>query len=81
MSCSARCSACAGPMTTRPTISSSILPTTTNLTAPHVHWRLRIAPDLTTWGGFELGAGMPINAASPEADAARLRLAEAEAAP
>lgn len=38
-----------------------------------VHWRLRIAPDLVTWGGFELGAGVPINPSSPEKDAEALR--------
>ena len=37
------------------------------------HWRLRIAPDLTTPGGFELGAGMAINASLPERDAETLR--------
>lgn len=37
------------------------------------HWRLRIAPGLATWGGFELGAGIPINPSSPEADARILR--------
>lgn len=39
----------------------------------HLHWRLRIVPDLVNWGGFERGAGMPINPSSPEADAAHLR--------
>ena len=43
--------------------------------APHWHWRLRIVPDVATWGGFELGAGMPINPSSPEDDARRLRAA------
>jgi len=43
--------------------------------APHLHWRLRIAPHLVTWGGFELGAGMPINPSRPEDDAALLRTA------
>lgn len=41
--------------------------------ADHLHWRLRIVPDLVNWGGFERGAGMPINPSSPEADAAQLR--------
>jgi UDPglucose--hexose-1-phosphate uridylyltransferase len=41
--------------------------------ARFVHWRLRIVPDLIDWGGFERGAGMPINSSAPEADAARLR--------
>lgn len=40
---------------------------------PFSHWRLRIAPDTTTWGGFELGAGVAINPASPERDAGLLR--------
>lgn len=40
---------------------------------PFVHWRLRIVPDLIDWGGFERGAGMPINPSAPEADAERLR--------
>jgi UDPglucose--hexose-1-phosphate uridylyltransferase len=41
--------------------------------APHLHWRLRILPNLVTWGGFELGTGIPINPSSPEQDAATLR--------
>jgi len=41
--------------------------------AKHFHWRLRIAPDLVNWGGFERGSGMPINPSGPEADAALLR--------
>lgn len=44
-----------------------------HLRSPYVHWRLRIAPDLATWGGFELGAGTAINPSSPEDDAAMLR--------
>jgi UDPglucose--hexose-1-phosphate uridylyltransferase len=45
----------------------------TQLRSLYFHWRLRIAPDLATWGGFELGAGMAINPSSPECDAATLR--------
>ena len=41
--------------------------------APHVHWRLRIMPDLVTAGGFEIGTGMAINPSSPEQDAETLR--------
>jgi UDPglucose--hexose-1-phosphate uridylyltransferase len=41
--------------------------------AKHVHWRLRIVPDLVNWGGFERGSGIPINPSAPEADAALLR--------
>jgi UDPglucose--hexose-1-phosphate uridylyltransferase len=41
--------------------------------SPFVHWRLRIVPDLVTPGGFELGAGLPINPALPEDDARVLR--------
>jgi UDPglucose--hexose-1-phosphate uridylyltransferase len=41
----------------------------------YVHWRLRIMPHLATWGGFERGAGLPINPASPEHDAVALRAA------
>lgn len=41
--------------------------------SPWIHWRLRLVPDLVRPGGFELGAGLPINPSSPEADAARLR--------
>lgn len=41
--------------------------------SPWIHWRLRLLPDLVRPGGFELGAGLPINPSSPEADAARLR--------
>jgi UDPglucose--hexose-1-phosphate uridylyltransferase len=40
---------------------------------PHAHWRLRIAPNLVTWGGFELGTGVPVNPSGPEADAHALR--------
>jgi UDPglucose--hexose-1-phosphate uridylyltransferase len=43
------------------------------LGAPHVHWRLRIVPDLITAGGFEIGTGMAINPSSPEQDAETLR--------
>jgi UDPglucose--hexose-1-phosphate uridylyltransferase len=43
--------------------------------ALHLHWRLRVAPDLVTWGGFELGTGMPINPSCPEKDAELLRVA------
>jgi UDPglucose--hexose-1-phosphate uridylyltransferase len=43
------------------------------------HWRLRIVPDLTTPGGFELGSGLAINPSRPEDDAEVLR-AEARAA-
>ena len=44
---------------------------------PHFHWRLRIAPDLAIWGGFELGTGIAVNPSSPEADAELLRAAAA----
>ena len=37
---------------------------------------LCIAPDLVTWAGFELGAGMPINPSQPEKDAVVLRVAD-----
>jgi len=43
------------------------------LGAPHVHWRLRIIPELVTAGGFEIGTGMAINPSSPEQDAETLR--------
>lgn len=43
--------------------------------APHWHWKLRIVPDVATWGGFELGGGLPINPSSPEDDAQALRTA------
>jgi UDPglucose--hexose-1-phosphate uridylyltransferase len=46
---------------------------TTDARAQHLHWRLRIAPKLTYWGGFELGTNLPINPSSPEDDAAALR--------
>lgn len=39
------------------------------------HWHLRIVPDLVTPGGFELGAGLPINPSRPEEDAEVLRAA------
>lgn len=38
-----------------------------------LHWRLRITPNLVTWGGFERGTDMPINPSLPEQDAALLR--------
>jgi UDPglucose--hexose-1-phosphate uridylyltransferase len=41
--------------------------------APHLHWRLRIVPQLTLPAGFELGSGLSINPSLPEADAAILR--------
>jgi UDPglucose--hexose-1-phosphate uridylyltransferase len=44
-----------------------------HLQSPSLHWRLRIAPDLATWGGFELGAGIAINPSVPEHDASLLR--------
>ncbi len=40
----------------------------------YLHWYLRIVPDLVSWGGFELGTGIPINPSSPEQDAAALKL-------
>ena len=43
---------------------------------PHAHWRLRIVPNLVTWGGFELGTGVPVNPSRPEADAEVLRSTE-----
>ncbi len=50
----------------------------THLQSPYLHWRLRIAPDLATSGGFELGAGMAINPSSPEDDASLLRATGSE---
>lgn len=38
-----------------------------------LHWRLRIVPQLTTAGGFELASGLPINPSLPEQDAVVLR--------
>ena len=49
----------------------------TEVVAPHWHWKLRIVPDVAIWGGFELGAGLPINPSSPEDDARELRAAQA----
>jgi UDPglucose--hexose-1-phosphate uridylyltransferase len=43
------------------------------------HWRLRIVPDLTTPGGFELGSGLAINPSCPEDDAEVLRTESAVA--
>ena len=43
---------------------------------PCNHWRMRIVPDLAHVGGFELGAGLPINTSLPETDAERLRAAD-----
>lgn len=39
----------------------------------YVHWRLRIVPNLVTWGGFELGTSIPVTPSSPESDAKVLR--------
>ncbi len=47
-----------------------------HFTAPYFHWRLRIMPEVVTWGGFEIGTGLPINPSRPEDDAARLRAAD-----
>lgn len=41
--------------------------------SPDFHWRLRIIPEVTAWGGFERGTGLPINPSIPEDDAAALR--------
>jgi len=43
--------------------------------AQFLHWRLRIVPRSTVSAGFELASGLPINAHSPEQDAAVLRQA------
>jgi len=40
---------------------------------PHFHWRARLVPEVTTWGGFELGTALAINPSSPEQNAAALR--------
>lgn len=42
-----------------------------------LHWRLRLVPDMVRPGGFELGAGLPINPSRPEDDAQSLRGAAA----
>jgi UDPglucose--hexose-1-phosphate uridylyltransferase len=39
----------------------------------HLHWRLRIVPQQTVPGGFELASGLAINPSLPEEDAAILR--------
>lgn len=41
--------------------------------APHLHWCLRIVPQLTRPAGFELGSDLSINPSLPEEDAAMLR--------
>lgn len=46
--------------------------------SPYWHWRLRIVPNVATWGGFELGTALPINPSSPEDDARLLRAAAGE---
>jgi hypothetical protein len=33
---------------------------------PHMHWRLRIVPQLTYPAGLELGSGLSINPSLPE---------------
>jgi UDPglucose--hexose-1-phosphate uridylyltransferase len=42
-------------------------------TAPHWHWKARVVPNVVVWGGFELGAALPINPSNPEDDARLLR--------
>jgi UDPglucose--hexose-1-phosphate uridylyltransferase len=44
-----------------------------NPSAPHLHWYLRILPNLVRPGGFELASGLAVNPSVPEADAERLR--------
>jgi UDPglucose--hexose-1-phosphate uridylyltransferase len=44
--------------------------------APHLHWYLRVLPNLTRTGGFELASGLTINPSIPEEDAATLRNAD-----
>jgi UDPglucose--hexose-1-phosphate uridylyltransferase len=44
--------------------------------APHLHWWLRIVPNLVTPGGFELSSGLAINPGLPEEDAEILRQAD-----
>lgn len=41
--------------------------------APHLHWCLRILPQVTVPGGFELGSDLAINPSLPEEDAMMLR--------
>lgn len=41
--------------------------------SPFLHWRFRLLPALVIPGGFEFGAGLPINPSSPEEDARTLR--------
>lgn len=41
--------------------------------SPYLHWKLRIVPELTRAGGFELGAGMAVNPSDPAQDAVALR--------
>jgi UDPglucose--hexose-1-phosphate uridylyltransferase len=43
--------------------------------APHLHGYLRLLPRTTVTAGFEIGTGLHTNPSSPEADAARLRVA------
>lgn len=51
------------------------------LDAPHLHWRLRIIPQVAARAGFELGAGLPINTSAPEREATMLQsIAAAECA-
>jgi UDPglucose--hexose-1-phosphate uridylyltransferase len=47
--------------------------TTGESRAVHLHWRLRIVPQQTVPGGFELASGLAINPSLPEEDAAILR--------
>lgn len=43
--------------------------------APFLHWKVRILPELTTPGGFEIGTAIRINPSLPETDAQSLRRA------
>ncbi len=45
--------------------------------APHLHWWIEIRPRLTIWGGYELATAVNVVPSVPEADARRLRQAEA----
>ena len=42
-------------------------------TAPYLHWYVSVIPRVTRQAGFELGSGMYINTAMPEASAEFLR--------
>lgn len=59
-----------------PDYNYMISTTTRHTQHQHLHWYLRICPQLVTRIGFEIGSGIRINPSLPETDAALLREAQ-----